>query len=96
MVIGDAIVSRVAKTNTIVLTKSIECRQWSLWKSWGECTVACGDGTQSRSRSCDRRRNVCRSGNQQRYEDCLRKENSRCIGQNKESMQCNIRTCTGE
>jgi len=96
MVIGDAIVSRVAKTNTIVLTKSIECRQWSSWKSWGECKVACGDGTQSRSRSCGRRRNVCRSGNQQTQEDCLRKHIIRCIGQKKESRQCNIRTCPGE
>ena len=30
------------------------CSQWTGWSSWTTCSAACGDGQQSRKRSCEK------------------------------------------
>ena len=32
----------------------ILCKEWSLWTAWAGCSVTCGDGVQSRNRTCEK------------------------------------------
>ncbi|XP_040571520.1 SCO-spondin isoform X2 [Lepeophtheirus salmonis] len=54
--------------------------RWSPWKSWGLCSVSCGEGTRSRSRSCDSP-TPTHGGNT-------------CLGKSGQRSSCNQRECT--
>ncbi|XP_060582797.1 A disintegrin and metalloproteinase with thrombospondin motifs 1-like [Ruditapes philippinarum] len=52
---------------------------WGNWLNWGACSVTCGDGTRSRSRSCNNP-SPSNGGEQ-------------CQGSNVNSQNCNIKEC---
>lgn len=53
---------------------------WSTWTAWSACSVTCGQGQKSRSRSC---------GNSTL-------DNQSCPGNNNETTNCQIQSCPGE
>lgn len=63
---------------------SILVPQWAMWGDWSSCTVTCGQGTQTRHRSCendhttlDGYNNVCSQDGSEKHRqetrDCLLK-----------------------
>ena len=58
----------------------LDDKGFSPWTPWSECTLACGGGTKSRSRIC--------ISNQPTVDECL--------GQGKETADCNVQKCPSE
>ena len=52
---------------------------WSNWSDWGNCSLSCGGGIQSRSRTCS---NPAPSGS-----------GADCVGINSDTQSCNTQTC---
>jgi len=52
---------------------------WGNWTVWGSCSKTCGDGTQTRSKSCDSPAPAYGGNN--------------CSGQGTESRRCNVKAC---
>jgi hypothetical protein len=44
---------------TVTCHLSPEYPAWSSWQSWSECSVTCGDGTQTRERTCGGGEDMC-------------------------------------
>lgn len=55
---------------------------WSVWSAWSTCTVSCGGGTQTRSRSCS--------------EPVPVNGGAECVGHDTESQPCSSQDCPGE
>ena len=55
---------------------------WSEWRSWSVCTRSCGEGTQTRSRTCSNPR-PAHGGR-------------RCLGSPAEKRSCNTNGCPGK
>lgn len=55
---------------------------WSLWDSWGACTISCGTGHQSRGRTCD---NPAPENN-----------GGTCQGSGSEYKSCTLPACPGD
>ena len=55
---------------------------WSKWNVWSLCTTSCGDGTQTRNRSCT--------------DPSPRNGGANCTGVNDSSRNCKIKDCPGE
>ena len=55
---------------------------WGNWENWDTCTVTCGNGTQSRSRTCN---NPTPSNG-----------GKACQGRTKDKQICNLNTCPGK
>ncbi|XP_035673766.1 coadhesin-like [Branchiostoma floridae] len=53
--------------------------QWSAWNGWSACSETCGDGTQTRSRSCDNPEPV--------------NDGADCVGHGDETQSCNEGDC---
>ena len=54
---------------------------WSKWSNWGKCSVSCGVGLQSRSRSCTN--------------PAPHNAGRHCIGQNFDVKLCYLHLCLG-
>ena len=54
---------------------------WSEYGDWSECSVKCGGGTQSRSRTCDNPAPAAGG--------------AKCEGDAKEEQTCNTESCPG-
>ena len=54
--------------------------KWSEWSDWGQCSVSCGGGTQSRSRSCTPPKNGGKG----------------CEGDNSQTQECETDPCPGK
>jgi len=52
---------------------------WGAWTAWGTCSTTCGDGTHSRTKSCDSPAPAYGGQN--------------CSGQGTESRRCNLKPC---
>nr|XP_019929037.2 uncharacterized protein LOC105343589 isoform X3 [Crassostrea gigas] len=52
---------------------------WSIWSAWSTCTVSCGGGTQTRSRTCS--------------DPAPLNGGDECLGQDTESQDCNSDGC---
>lgn len=53
---------------------------WTLWGTWGQCSVTCGTGIKRRHRECDNPA-PSRSG-------------KNCLGNNEQTDLCTLRTCS--
>lgn len=54
---------------------------WSSWSEWTACSSLCGDGQQTRFRSCQKKSKL--------------KKKNRCLGARKEMRVCNVQKCSG-
>jgi hypothetical protein len=54
---------------------------WTQWTTWGDCSVTCGGGTQTRSRTCDN--------------PAPQYGGAQCSGDASGSQQCNTDNCPG-
>ena len=54
---------------------------WSIWADWAACSLTCGDGTQTRSRTCD---NPAPSNG-----------GADCVGSTDDTQACNDGACPG-
>ncbi|XP_052812088.1 uncharacterized protein LOC128239471 [Mya arenaria] len=52
---------------------------WSLWGSWGQCDVTCGNGTMTRDRTCDSR--------------ALDHDGDECQGDKEQTTSCVVNQC---
>lgn len=55
---------------------------WSEWQEWGECSVPCGHGTQTRTRTCNNINNVNCNGDSSQTKACYDKECPTCVWKN--------------
>lgn len=66
-------------TLTFFLTIAIVNGNWALWGSWTSCSVTCGSGTQSRTRTCT--------------DPAPANGGSTCSGNSTASQACNTQNC---
>jgi hypothetical protein len=52
---------------------------WSSWSGWSTCTVSCGGGTQTRTRTCTNPTPKCNGAN--------------CVGDPTDTQSCNTQSC---
>ena len=67
-------------SNSIMITVQVN-GGWSIWSGWAPCSVSCGDGKHSRSRTCNKPTPA--NGGRQ------------CVGKATESKTCRPRLCAG-
>ena len=79
------LVSAVCKKNCYSLNgfflSSVNGR-WSAWSAWGDCSLTCGNGSQTRMRTCT---NPPPSAG-----------GAACSGISSQSQSCNTRQCPGD
>ena len=54
--------------------------EWSAWSAWSACSVSCGSGTQTRTRTCTNPAPSCGG--------------AECVGDSSQSQSCNTQSCT--
>ncbi|XP_052768086.1 ectin-like [Mya arenaria] len=54
---------------------------WSIWGSWGQCDVSCGNGTRMRRRQCDN--------------PSPKNGGDDCLGERTEQIMCLVNPCPG-
>lgn len=71
-------VSEIVVDGTTVWNKPID-GGWSAWSAWGSCSVSCGGGTKTRTRTCTNPAPAYGGAN--------------CAGSSSESTSCNTHSC---
>ena len=72
----------VYQVSTIVFNCVAVNGGWTQWSSWSSCTVTCGVGSRTRTRSCT---NPAPQG-----------DGADCVGSTRSTESCNIVACPGE